>query len=72
MDIAERIHEEPDTVKEAMQDALTSIGCRDSKLCRQTFEIANAIGKIDFNNGKEIDAVSKLEQKLNVRKPVKL
>ena len=70
-DIAERIHEEPDAVKEAMQEALISIGCRDSKLCRQTYDVANAIGKIDFNNGKEIDALTKLEKTLNVRKPVK-
>lgn len=70
-DIANRIHSEPDTVKEAMQAALLSIGCRDNKLKKQSYKVANAIGKIDFEDGKAVDAVEKLEKKLNTRKMVK-
>lgn len=70
-EIARRIHLEPDTVKEAMQSALLSIGCRDKTLKNQSYKVANAIGKIDFEDGKAIDAVDKLDKKLNVRKMVK-
>lgn len=70
-EISSRIHSEPDEVKAAMQEALLSIGCRDSKLRKQGKKTATEIGKIDFNNGKAIDAVSKLEKKLHIRKPVK-
>lgn len=70
-DISERIHEEPDVVKQAMKDALLSIGCRDPKLKAKSYEVANAIGKIDFTCGKEVDAVERLDKKLNVRKMVK-
>ncbi len=70
-EIARRIHQEPDSVKEAMQSALLSIGCRDKKLKKQSYKVANDIGQIDFEDGKAIDAVDKLEKKLNVRKMVK-
>src|SRR5690554_128360 len=70
-DIAERIHEEPDVVKQAMKQALLSIGCRDPKLKAKSYQVANAIGKIDFTCGKEVDAVEKLDKKLSVRKMVK-
>lgn len=70
-EIANRIHSETDEVKAAMQEAFISIGCRDSKLRKKCFKSASEIGKIDFNNGTAVDAVTKLEKKLNVRKPVK-
>lgn len=70
-EIANRIHNEPDDVKAAMQEAFLSIGCRDSKLRKKCYKTASEIGKIDFDNGTEIDTLNKLEKKLNVRKPVK-
>ena len=69
--ISEKIHEEPDLVKQAMKDALLSIGCRDPKLKAKSYKVANEIGKIDFTCGKEVDAVEKLDKKLSVRKMMK-
>ncbi|NEN25818.1 hypothetical protein G3O08_20215 [Cryomorpha ignava] len=70
-EIAARFHEEPDTVKQAMQEAILSIGCRDSKLKKQSYIVAGAIGKVSLEDGKVNDTTQKLEKKLNVRKLMK-
>lgn len=70
-EIAIRFHEEPDTVKQAMQEAILSIGCRDSKLKKQSYKIANAIGKVEMEDGKVSVPTRQLDKKLNVRKLMK-
>jgi len=70
-EIAMRFHEEPDTVKQAMQEAILAIGCRDPKLRKQSYNVANTIGKVNLEDGKAIDSVRQLDKKLNVRKLVK-
>lgn len=70
-EIAARFHEEPDTVKQAMQEAILAIGCRHPKLQKQSYKVAMAIGKVNLEDGKAIDAVRQLDKKLNVMKLVK-
>lgn len=70
-EIAVRFHEEPDAVKQAMQEAVLAIGCRDPKLQKQSFKVANAIGQVNLENGKTVNAAKQLGKKLSERKLVK-
>lgn len=62
--IAEEIHEEPDVVKAAMKEAIISIGARDPQLKEKSIKVAQEIGKINFNDGKQVDPLKKLDKKL--------
>lgn len=65
-DIAAHIHEETDTVKEAMQQAIVAIGARDKRLQKLSKEIAEQIGKVPVTGSKKaLEPIKKLEKVLH-------
>jgi 3-methyladenine DNA glycosylase AlkD len=67
-EIAETIHNESDEVKEAMHQALISIGCRERSLKNESVKAAQQIGQVAFENGEKINTFLNLEKKLHGRK----
>ena len=67
-EIKENIHSEADEVKESMQMALLSIGCRDRSLKNESVKAAKEIGQIAFGNGDKVNTFLNLEKKLTKRK----
>lgn len=62
-DIASKIHQEPDTVKDAMYNAMMSISCRDKKLRKKSFEVAQKIGNVSFEKGTKVAPAEAIDGK---------